>query len=252
MGQRKTSRQLSRFLSYVLGRRPDEFGLVPDSEGFVKLKEFFKAIHEEEGWKYVRKAHIDEILISLPNSPVEIRGDFIRAVSRENLSEHIPTRVLPKNLFTCVRRKAYPIVLERGLSPGAYPHVVLSQNPDMAQRIGKRIDPEPIVLTVHTRKALDENVVFYQVGDQVYRAEFIPAGCFTGPFLPKPKAETKKRVHAEQIQFQRLPGSYLIDFKNDRNGGTPRIRGTKIKEDTRQTLEKKKKKRKRERPPWRS
>ena len=144
------------------------------------------------------------------------------------------------------------MVLEKGLSPRAYPHVVLSQDPDMAQRIGKRIDPEPIMLTVHARKALDENVVFYQVGDLVFRAEFIPAGCFSGPFLSKPKAEIKKRVHAEQVQPQRVPGSYLIDFKNDRNGGTPRIRGTKIKEDTRQAPEKKKKKRKRERPPWRS
>jgi putative RNA 2'-phosphotransferase len=36
-------------LSYVLGRRPDEFGLVPDADGFVRLKDLLKALHEALG-----------------------------------------------------------------------------------------------------------------------------------------------------------------------------------------------------------
>ena len=37
---------LSRLMSYILGNRPDEFGLVPDREGYVGMKEFLQAIHE--------------------------------------------------------------------------------------------------------------------------------------------------------------------------------------------------------------
>ena len=38
---------LSRLMSYVLGNRPDEFGLVPDKEGYITVKELLKAINEE-------------------------------------------------------------------------------------------------------------------------------------------------------------------------------------------------------------
>ena len=34
-------------MAYVLGQRPDEFGLVPDEKGFVRVKDFVKAISEE-------------------------------------------------------------------------------------------------------------------------------------------------------------------------------------------------------------
>ena len=55
---------LSRFMVYVLGHHPDEFGLVPDLDGFIKIKELLWAIHEEEGWRYVRQSHIREVLLS--------------------------------------------------------------------------------------------------------------------------------------------------------------------------------------------
>ena len=29
----------AKFLAYILGVHPDEFGLVPDKEGFVKIKD---------------------------------------------------------------------------------------------------------------------------------------------------------------------------------------------------------------------
>jgi hypothetical protein len=122
----------------------------------------------------------------------------------------------------------------------------------MAERIGKRMGPEPVLLTVHTRKALDKKVIFYQVGELIYRTEFIPADCFDGPFLPKSKAENRKKVHREPIPPRKLPGSYLIELEHEKNGKKKNKRGAKVKGDTLQHPGKKKKKRKRERPPWRS
>ena len=46
--QQRSPKQLAKFFNYVLGRRPDEFGLVTDKEGFVKIKELIKATNEEE------------------------------------------------------------------------------------------------------------------------------------------------------------------------------------------------------------
>ena len=39
MSQQRSPKQLAKFLNYVLGRRPDEFGLVMDKDGFVKIKD---------------------------------------------------------------------------------------------------------------------------------------------------------------------------------------------------------------------
>jgi RNA:NAD 2'-phosphotransferase (TPT1/KptA family) len=33
----KAIQRAGRFLAYILGRHPDEFGLVPDQEGFVPV-----------------------------------------------------------------------------------------------------------------------------------------------------------------------------------------------------------------------
>ena len=59
MAKHRSLEQLAKIISYILGRNPAEFGLVPDSDGFVKIKEFLKALSEEEGLKYVRTSNIN-------------------------------------------------------------------------------------------------------------------------------------------------------------------------------------------------
>ena len=140
MGRRKDPKKLAKLLDYVLGRNPDEFGLVPDGDGFVKIKELLKALHEEEGWKFVRKAAIDEVLYSIVNPPVEVAGDHIRAIGREHLEKRAYAAEPPLLLYTCVRRRAYPNTLKKGVNPMGRKHVVLSSDADLALRMGRRFD----------------------------------------------------------------------------------------------------------------
>lgn len=211
MGQRRSPKQLVKFINYILGRRPDEFGLVLDPDGFVKIKELLKAICEEDGWRYVRRAHLNEILVTLPHSPIEIKDSFIRAKVRDKLSGLTPAQDLPKLLYTGLRNKAYPFVLENGIRPSANQQVILSSRRDMAERIGKRIDSQPVMLTVQVQKSLTAGVVFYQTGDLIYAADFIPAECFRGPPLPKQKVDTKKRDEPKEPKQPKFPGSFFID-----------------------------------------
>ena len=73
---------LARFLLYVLGRRPDEFGLVPDAGGFVLLKELLQAIHEEPSWRYVRQSHVNEVLCGSYRAEFDAEGDRLSARTR--------------------------------------------------------------------------------------------------------------------------------------------------------------------------
>jgi putative RNA 2'-phosphotransferase len=241
MAQQRSPKQLSKFLSYILGHKPAEFGLVPDRDGFIKIKEFLKAVHEEDGLKYIRRSDIDEILITMFNPPIEIKGNYIRAKHRDNLIRHDQAHTLPKLLYTCVRRKAYPFVLDKGIFPMGSSHVILSSKREMAERMGKRKDRMPVLLTVQTRKSIEKGTLFYEAGDTLFLAESIRTGCFTGPPLLKQKDAAIIKETLPEKEEQKFPGSFIMDLKDKK-----RTKEAPWNKDL-----KKLKKQKRKPPPWR-
>lgn len=197
-------------MAYVLGRHPDEFGLVPDPAGYIKIKEFLKAVSEEDGFRHVRRSHLDEILISHPEPPIEIEGALIRAKHREHLPQPTQTVRLPKHLYTCVRKRAHSHVLENGITPMGFSYVVISTSKEMAERIGKRIDPEPVLLTIQSEKSMERNVQFFQIGENLFLADTIPLGCFLAPPLPKQPTVVKPKEMDIENKRNPHPGSYPI------------------------------------------
>ena len=240
--QQRSAKQLAKFFKYVLGRRPDEFGLVTDRDGFVKIKELIKATNEEEGLKYVRRSHINEIMVTLPNHGLEIKDNMIRALNREHLPKQSFALDPPKLLYTCVRKKAYPHVLEKGIRPTVYPRVILSSNSAMAERMGRRSDHGAVLLTVQVSQAEDKGVVFFQAGESIFMAEDIPPDCFSGPPLPKEQPDARKADKSKTEPAQTMPGSFFMDLEKKEKQATT---GAK------QRRRNKKNKPRRERPPWR-
>ncbi len=209
MGDRHSTKKLSKFVAYVLGRRPDTFGLVPDSDGCVKIKDLLKALAEEEGWRHVRRAHLNEILFTLPDPPIEMMEDRIRSRDISRIPRPTTPKVLPKLLYTCVRNRAYPHVAEKGIGPSGHSSVVLSDCQEMAKRIGRRSDPSPVLLAVHVGKSVSQQVAFHQIGETIYLAEQIPSGCFTGPPLPK---EPQKQAPRKDPEPVKPAGSFQVDL----------------------------------------
>jgi len=208
----RSLKKLANLILYILERRPDEFGLVPDHEGYVKIKSLIRAVNEEEGFKYVRPFHIDDILSSLPGVQIETRDSLIRAKNIDALPKQAVALNPPKLLYTCVRRKAHLFVLEKGIHPVGNDSVVLSSTKEMAERIGKRFDPSPVLLTVHLQKALDAGVIFHSSGE-LYCSDLIPPACFTGPPPPKQKEEPKQTVKQVESTPKRMPGSYILNIE---------------------------------------
>ena len=252
MKKTKSTEILAKFIAYILERRPDEFGLVVDSQGYIKIKELLKALNEESGFRHVRRPHLNEILCSIANPPFEIVDNRIRAKHRDHLPRPDVARDLPKLLYTYVRRKAHPVVADKGIFPSGHHQVVLSPDRDLAERMGKRSDPAPVILTVHVQKSIDQGVRFYQAGELLFLAAFIPAECFSGPPLPKEKPEKLKQEQKISIKQPEAAGSFLIDLDIT---GSQQTYGGKSKKKDRDWKGKdkrmKKQKLKRERPPWR-
>jgi len=252
MSKQRTPKQLHKFIDYILRRRPDEFGLVTDEDGFIRLKELLKAVNEEEGFRYVRRSHLDEIMLCVTDHAFEVADNRIRSKFQDQLPQHTYAKDPPKLLYTCVRRKAYPHVAEKGIQPGAFPQVVLSSGIEMAERLGRRIDRSAVLLTVQVQPCTDKGVVFFQAGEMLFLADFIPPGCFTGPPLPKEKPAPPKPVEQQPGPPQTPAGSYYIDLGEKFDGRVPKSKRKGLDSDREKDGKHlKKQKRKREKPPWR-
>jgi putative RNA 2'-phosphotransferase len=249
MGKNRTPEQLAKLMAYILEKHPEEFGLVLNPDGFVTIKELLKAIHEESGYGYVCRSHLNEIQISIPAS-LEIVDDNIRAINREALVPPSPVDHPPKILFTCIRRKAHAVVLDKGIHPQGADHVVLSSDREMAERIGRRKDSQPIVLEVHTARSCQQGVRFYQSGDSLFLADFIPLDCFSAPPLPREKHESAKpdkgsKRNKPDHEEDFTPGSFYMDINSEKKskkpGSKPKNRKAPWKKD-RKKLRKEKEK----------
>jgi len=205
-------------LAYVLEHRPDEFGLVPDSDGFVPYKELLQAIHEEEGWRYVRRSHNNEVLLGRDRSLFESEDDRIRSVERRwELDIHNPVRFIPKVLFTAIRRRAHPVAMERGLRAVKDKYLVLTPVREMALRIGLRRDQAPVLLEVLAEVAKEKRSLFFSFGDLFLSPE-IPAEFIAGPPLPREMLERKKEKGKEKPVREPpapTPGTFVLNPSRD-------------------------------------
>lgn len=201
--------KLSKFLSYVLGRRPDEFGIVPDPEGFVGIKELLQALHEEQGWRHIRIAHLNEVLIAQPNPSIEIEGNRIRAVEKSLLPVAGQPHGLPKLLYIAIRTRAYPLIIDKGLSATHPRHLILSMDMAMAMRMGRRHDNNPTLLTVQVADSMERGTRFRQYGRILFLADRIYAGTFNGPALPKAKPDGAASTPPVITPHAKTPGSYF-------------------------------------------
>ena len=212
MSRTNILKKQAKFLTYVLGNRPDEFGMVPDKQGYVKIKDLLKALHEEDGWRSFRQASINEMMISLPSPQFDLRENNIRALDRQHLPRRMAPDTPPKLLFTCIRSKALYTVVDKGILPMGRSHVILSSNKAMANRIGRRIDASPALLTVNVHSAMQAGTLFLQAGVELFLARSIPAGCFTSPPLPKEPRQTRSKEPQKAKERDRTPGSFFPDL----------------------------------------
>jgi putative RNA 2'-phosphotransferase len=204
---------LGSLMSFILGRKPDEFGHVPDSEGYLTYKELLWAIHEEPGWSYVRQGHIHEVLMGKGISLFEWDENRIKALERHwSIDLEALDLTVPKILYVCVRRKAHAYVMEQGMKSERY--LVLSPDWDMALRIGRRRDRKPVMLEVMTGPAQEQGIPFYSFG-QLFLATEIPHRFISGPPVSKEADEKKQPEKAVQAPPDFLAGTFMLDANRD-------------------------------------
>lgn len=206
---------LAKFMAYMLGIDPSEFGLVYDDSQRYKIKEVLKALSEVEDYRNVRLGDLKELTLSLDNPVIVMDEVFVTATDRSRLIPKKLAESLPNILYTAIRAKAHAHVLREGIGPVGAPYVIMSPVKEIARQIGKRIDNDPVIVEVRTPLCTAEGVEIRTVGS-LFIADYLPAHTFTAPSLPKESTEkTKSSKGAPKAASPTPPlnpGSFFLDL----------------------------------------
>lgn len=229
----KHTQKLAKFLSYVLGRRPDEFGLVPEDHGYFKIKELLKAINKEDGWRHIRMAHLNEVALTVVPCPIEMQDKRIRASDRSQLPQITQADHLPKLLYMAVRNRAYPAIIENGIHTGDQGYLVLSSDVEMAVRMGQRRDQHPVMLTIQVARSTEMGTQYQKYGESLYLTNALLPNTFSGPPLPKEKSAPAPSKKPPEPVVAKTPGSYFPDILPPNEPKRPRRKEVEWKKDRR-------------------
>lgn len=166
-------KKLSKYLSYLLRHHPEEANLELDKKGFTDLEDVLQAIKgTKHSW--AGKEDIKRLQKMGDRKRFEIKDERIRALYGHSIEVEVEGKIEPKSdLYHGTSRDSVDPILKEGLKPMGRQFVHLSKTVDEAVKIGKRHDPEPVVLKVKASDAAEHNIEFYDRKDVVL-AEYIP------------------------------------------------------------------------------
>jgi putative RNA 2'-phosphotransferase len=115
-----------------------------------------------------------------------------------------------------VRRRAHPVVMEKGLTAAEGRYLVLSPDQEMAARIGRRRDQKPVLLEIMAASAREAGISLYPFGN-LYLTDQIPASFINGPPVSKedikiPERKREKKL-AGRADFE--AGTFVLDLDRD-------------------------------------
>lgn len=209
-------KRLEKVLFSILGRQPDVFGLIPDEEGWISIKELYHALISEPGFPRVTPRGLNQFFSLYRPEKFECRNNLVRVkpeYQKPGLIRYNEDALPPECLYVNIRPKAHRHVIANGLRSSADKKwVVLSRSREMALRIGKHRDRDPVIAEVRALKASNAGVVFKKAGDTLYLVEGLDTQWMNIPYLP-PAPEEKKSPDASGPGRESRPGK-----RNDSKG----------------------------------
>nr|WP_176024949.1 RNA 2'-phosphotransferase [Brucella pseudintermedia] len=171
------SKEISKFLSYVLRHAPETIGLRLDANGW---------------------ADVDELLTKAKKAGKRLDLDTLRAVVAENdkqrftLSEDgrriraaqghsvvvdlgLEPSVPPALLYHGTASRNLDAIFAEGLKPGRRQQVHLSLDPETARKVGER-HGKATVLTVSAERMHGDGYQFFRADNGVWLTDHVPAG----------------------------------------------------------------------------
>jgi putative RNA 2'-phosphotransferase len=218
---------LAKMLAYVLGRAPDEFGLVLAADGSLPLKQLLQALNHEPGWGFVRRHHLDQVVGLMRPPAFEVAEERIRCLNPQGLPERRPGEKPPPLLYLALPPKAHERVWQEGLKAPAGQELVLARSKETALKLGKRRAPVPILVTIQAQAAAKAGAALSAYGEELFLAEALPREFLQ---LPTPAPPEEKPKVPKAAPPQPTPGTFIVDWSQP-PGKPSQRRGKKAEPD---------------------
>jgi len=159
----------SKFLSYVLRHKPDEFGLTLADGGWVSVKALMKACS-------FTKEELDEIVATDKKGRYSYDGKGnIRANQGHSIDVDMKFKEVldvPEILYHGTGDKTSFLILNDGIKKMGRQYVHLSSDLETAIKVGTR-HGKPYVFEVSAKKMHDDGVKFYRADNGVWLTEYV-------------------------------------------------------------------------------
>jgi putative RNA 2'-phosphotransferase len=156
--------RISRFLTYLLRHRPEEYPLVFDEQGYVDWRDVVELVQER--FYDVTEEHIKGVITDAEKKRFELHVDKVRATYGHSFPIDLGMVVTepPSMLYYGTARNLAQSILRDGLKPSGRQYVHLSVSADEAEKVTRRHDPSPAIVIVDATAAHADGVCFYHSG----------------------------------------------------------------------------------------
>jgi putative RNA 2'-phosphotransferase len=189
-------KRLEKILFAMLGRQPDAFGIVLDEGGWASIKELHQALMKETGFSHITQRGLTQLFSLYRPEKFEWREKHVRVkpeLQGPDLTIYKESTP-PELLYVSIRPKAHAHVITRGLqSSNNKKWVVLSTEKEMALKIGRRRDKDPVIVEVMALKSSKAGVVFRRAGKVLYLVEGLDPQWMNIPPLPPVREKDKHK-----------------------------------------------------------
>jgi putative RNA 2'-phosphotransferase len=169
------SKQISKFLSYVLRHDPDSIGVTLSPAGWIAVEELLAAARKHG--RRISRAELEEVVASsdkqrfaLSEDGLQIRANQGHSVSVELGYEPSPP---PDVLYHGTTEKFLESIRKTGLQKRSRHHVHLSPTVETARAVGGRRG-KPAILTIRARQMHEAGHAFFVTPNGVWLTDEVP------------------------------------------------------------------------------
>jgi putative RNA 2'-phosphotransferase len=217
MAARYNPKTLAKTIGYMAYHAPSEYGLFWDPDGTMPWKELYWALQEDASLRFVRQTHIRELNYLGLDLPFILDANRLRL--RPDLAQpaYPPADRPPERLFFACLRKHYSSLLERGITAAHRPYVALCADRELALRLGKRRDAEPILVEVMAAGASIGGEPIRSAGEGLYLVQSVPLRYLVLPLIRAERytaltSRKKVELKPSRTDLSVSPGSFFVDI----------------------------------------
>jgi putative RNA 2'-phosphotransferase len=169
---------ISKTMAHALRHDPAAHGLTLDAEGWVPFDALLAALAKR--WPKITRAYVTTLVEEATKKRYEIDGDRIRAGYGHSTTDRIDQAPAspPDTLYHGTQ--AADAIEREGLRSMRRQYVHLSTTTDVAQEVGSRRGPKPIIFRVDAKAAHADGIVFYRTSDpRTWLVDTLPARYLT-------------------------------------------------------------------------